>query len=130
MVVAKGARILGLVLVMLSHVNPAWAQPNDAAKIYARSSKSVLLIFVRSADSKIVAQGTGFLVEGGKIVTNKHVVQEGTALIDLGGVRIPATVESTDDLDDIAVLTVAAEISAEPLRTSTMVSPSELTRTR
>lgn len=62
-----------------------------------------------------MAQGTGFLVEGGKIVTNKHVVQGGTALIDLGGVRIPAALESSDDLNDIAVLTVAAEISAEPL---------------
>jgi tetratricopeptide (TPR) repeat protein len=91
------------------------AQQSDAAKIYAQSSKSVLLIYVKSADSKIVAQGTGFLVEGGKIITNKHVIQNGSPLIDLGGVRIPAIVESTDDLNDLAVLTVAAEISVEPL---------------
>jgi tetratricopeptide (TPR) repeat protein len=112
---AKGARILGMLFIALSPLARVWAQQSDAAKIYSQSSKSVLLIFVKSADSKIVAQGTGFLVEGGKIITNKHVVRDGAALIDLGGVRIPATLESTDDLNDIAVLTVAAEISAEPL---------------
>lgn len=113
--IAKGALILSLFFVALSHVPQVRAQQSDAEKIYSQSSRSVLLIFVKSADSKIVAQGTGFLVQGGKIITNKHVVLDGTPLIDLGGVRIPATVESTDDLNDIAVLTVAAEISAEPL---------------
>ena len=108
---------------MLSALPHVWAQQADAAKIYSQSSKSVLLIFVKSADSKIVAQGTGFLVEGGKIITNKHVVRDGTALIDLGGVRIPAAVESTDDLNDIAVLTVAAEISAEPLVLADRIPP-------
>jgi S1-C subfamily serine protease len=115
MEIAKGARIIVLLFLALSHLPQVWAQQSDAAKIYSQYSKSVLLIFVKSADSKIVAQGTGFLVEGGKIITNKHVVRDGTALIDLGGVRIPATVESTDELNDIAVLTVAAEISVEPL---------------
>jgi serine protease Do len=91
------------------------AQQSDAAKIYSQSSNSVLLIFVKSADSKIVGQGTGFVVAGGKIITNKHVIEDGSPLIDLGGVRIPATVESTDELNDLAVLTVAAELSAEPL---------------
>jgi S1-C subfamily serine protease len=113
--VGKGARIVGILFVALSNVPRIWAQQSDAEKIYSQSSKSVLLIFVKSADSKTVAQGTGFLVEGGKIITNNHVVRDGAPLIDLGGVRIPATVESTDDLNDIAVLTVAAEISAEPL---------------
>src|ERR1017187_2234365 len=113
--ITNGTLILSLLSVTLAPLPPMWAQQADAARIYSQSSKSVLLIFVKSADSQIVAQGTGFLVEGGKIITNKHVVREGTALIDLGGVRIPAALESTDDLNDIAVLTVAAEISAEPL---------------
>jgi hypothetical protein len=109
--------------VSLSTVARTYTQESDAAKIYSQSSKSVLLIFVKSADSKIGAQGTGFLVEGGKIITNKHVIRDGTALIDLGGVRIPASVESTDDLNDIAILTVAAEISAEPLAFADKIPP-------
>jgi tetratricopeptide (TPR) repeat protein len=121
--VGKGARIVGILFVALSNVPRIWAQQSDAEKIYSQSSKSVLLIFVKSADSKTVAQGTGFLVEGGKIITNNHVVRDGAPLIDLGGVRIPATVESTDDLNDIAVLTVAAEISAEPLVLAEKIPP-------
>ncbi len=121
--IAKGALILGLSFTALSSLPRVWAQQSDAAKIYAQSSKGVLLIFVKSADSKTVAQGTGFLVEGGKIITNKHVVGDGTALIDLGGARIPASVESTDDLNDIAILTVAAEISAEPLAFADKIPP-------
>jgi S1-C subfamily serine protease len=113
--IAKSTRILGLLFAALSFLPQLRAQQSDAQRIYSQSSKSVLLIFVKSADSKIVAQGTGFLVEGGKIITNIHVVRDGSPFVDLGGVRIPAVVESTDDLNDLAVLTVAAEISAEAL---------------
>ncbi len=119
---AKGATSYLLVFALFSFAQ-ASAQQSDAAKIYSQSSSSVLLIFVKGADSKIVAQGTGFLVEGGKIITNKHVIRDGAALIDLGGARIPATVESTDDLNDIAVLTVAAELSAEPLTLTDKMPP-------
>src|SRR5260370_41347432 len=101
------AKTLPLLSVLLCVLPQARAQQSDAAKIYSQSANSVLLIFVKSADSKIVAQGTGFLVEGGKIVTNKHVVRDGTPLVDLGGARIPASVESSDDVNDIAILTVA-----------------------
>lgn len=52
---------------------------------------------------------------GGKIITNQHVVGEGEPMIEIGGVRIPAMVESTDEADDLAVLTISAEISARPL---------------
>src|SRR5260370_37254301 len=106
---------LGALLLALCSLPQLGAQQTDAAKIYSQSSNSVLLILLKSVDSKIVAQGTGFLVEGGKIITNKHVVQDGAALIDLGGARIPATVESSDEINDLAVLTVSAEISAQPL---------------
>lgn len=90
-------------------------QADVAAKIYARAAKSVLVILIKSADGQVVAQGTGFLVENGKIITNEHVIRGGTAVIDLGGVRIPATVESSDSINDLAVLTTSAELAAEPL---------------
>jgi tetratricopeptide (TPR) repeat protein len=111
----SGAKTLPFLSLVLCAAPRAWAQQSDAEKIYSQAANSVLLIFVKSADSKIVAQGTGFLVEGGKIITNKHVVRDGTPLIDLGGARIPAALESSDDVNDIAVLTVAADITAAPL---------------
>jgi tetratricopeptide (TPR) repeat protein len=117
------ARFLCSLLAALVACIPARAQQSDAARIYAQSSKSVLLIFLRSADSKITSQGTGFLVEGGKIITNLHVIRDGTPLVDLGGVRIPANVDSVDELNDIAVLTVGAEISAAPLVLADNIPP-------
>jgi tetratricopeptide (TPR) repeat protein len=116
MTVAQSVPTFGALMIaslaLLPQVN---AQESGAAKIYAEASKSVLLIYVKSTDDKIVAQGTGFLVANGKLITNKHVIRDGVPFIDLGGVRLPASVESTDDLNDIAILTIAAEISAEPL---------------
>ena len=123
MEIAKSRSTLGVSLLALCSLPRLCGQQSDAAMIYSQSSNSVLLILIKSADSKIVAQGTGFLVEDGKIITNKHVVQEGAALVDLGGARIPANVESTDEINDLAVLTVSAEISAEPLVLSEKIPP-------
>ncbi len=110
----RAFRLFFLIFPLIPHLICA-QQPDVAAKIYARAAKSVLLILVKSTDGQVVAQGTGFLIEGGKIITNEHVIRDGNAVIDLGGVRIPVTVESSDTVNDIAVLTTSAEISAEPL---------------
>ncbi len=106
-------QLLSLGLVVQGRVFGQEADP--ASKIYAKTAKSVLLILLRSTDSRIVAQGTGFLVEGGKIITNEHVIRGGTPLIDVGGARIPATVDSADTVNDLAVLSTVAEVSGEPL---------------
>jgi tetratricopeptide (TPR) repeat protein len=86
-----------------------------ASKIYADSSKSVFLLLVKSDAGQIVAQGTGFVVADGKIVTNEHVVREGHVYIDLGAAKLPTTVEQVDAFNDLAVLTASAELSAKPL---------------
>jgi pimeloyl-ACP methyl ester carboxylesterase len=70
-----------------------------------QSAKSVLLILLRSPNGQVVAQGTEFLIEGGKIVTNEHVIKGETAVVDLGGVRVPMTVELVDDINDLATST-------------------------
>ncbi len=104
-----------LATALLCTAGAGGQQPDTAASVYAKAAKSVVLILLRSSDDKLVAQGSGFLIEGGKIVTNEHVIRGGTPLIDFGGVRIPAKVERTDLGNDLAVLTTPAEISAEPL---------------
>jgi S1-C subfamily serine protease len=58
-------------------------QSDTAAKIYALAAKSVLVILVKSPNGQVIGQGTGFLIEGGKIVTNEHVIKGGAALVDL-----------------------------------------------
>lgn len=89
--------------------------PDQASKIYAESSKSVLMIVVRSESGEVVGQGSGFVVAGGKVVTNEHVVRTGNVLIDLGAVKLPASVERIDAFNDIALLSVGAELTLKPL---------------
>ncbi|MBI1789460.1 MAG: peptidylprolyl isomerase [Acidobacteria bacterium] len=92
------------------------AQDADrASKIYAEASKSVLLLLVRSEKGEVVGQGTGFVVAGGKILTNEHVVRNGRVLIDLGAARLSATVERVDAFNDLALLSAGAELEAKPL---------------
>jgi S1-C subfamily serine protease/tetratricopeptide (TPR) repeat protein len=114
-----GSRVLALFALGV-----AFGQtPDAAAKVYAQASRSVLVILVTSANGRIVAQGSGFLIENGKIITNQHVVKSGSPLIDLGGARIPVTVELVDEANDLAVLTTSAEISADPLSLAGSVPP-------
>src|SRR6185437_15363149 len=69
---------------------PAVAQHTDlGSKIYKDVSPSVFLLLVKSGDGEFVAQGSGFLISGGRIVTNWHVAREGTVFLDAGALRIP-----------------------------------------
>jgi hypothetical protein len=82
------------------------AQDADrAAKIYADSSKSVFLLIIKSDKGEAIAQGTGFLVPGGKIITNQHVASGGSVFIDVGAAKIPTTIERVDAINDLALLT-------------------------
>lgn len=90
-------------------------EPDRASKVYSESSKSVLLLIARTETGEVVGQGSGFVIAGGKIVTNEHVVRAGNILIDLGAARLPARVERVDALNDLAILSSVAELSAKPL---------------
>ena len=76
--------------------------------IYERSAPGVAAIAVY-ADSAVVGQGSGFLIDNdGHMLTNYHVV-EGAIEIELAfpsGLRLPAEVIGTDLDSDIAVLKV------------------------
>jgi S1-C subfamily serine protease len=89
-----------------------------ASKIYADYCKSVFLLVVKSESGDVAAQGTGFLVEGGKIVTNEHVARAGSVLVDLGAVRLPVTVQRVDAFNDLALLSASAELAAKPVALS------------
>src|SRR5438128_6556867 len=91
---------------------------DQGSKIYANSSKSVFLLVVKSKSGDVVAQGTGFLVQGGKIITNEHVVRGGSVFIDLGTVRLPASVERLDTFNDLALLSATGELTPRALAIS------------
>jgi len=92
-------------------------QQDQAAKLYADTSKSVLLLQVKSGAGDVVAQGSGFVVAGGKIVTNEHVVREGRVfVVDLPGAKlVPLTVETIDAFNDLAILTATRALPVKPL---------------
>jgi tetratricopeptide (TPR) repeat protein len=103
-------------LAAVSPCSRGFCQDADrASKIYADYSKGVFLLIVKSDAGDLVAQGTGFLVPGGRIVTNEHVIRGGHVFVDLGAVRLPVTVERVDSLNDLALLLASGELAAKPL---------------
>ena len=90
-------------------------QDDRAQRIYAESSKSVLYLIVRSHDGEILGKATGFVVAGGAIVTNEHVVRRGEVVIDTGTAKIPTTIDRVDAFNDLALLIPSAELAAKPL---------------
>jgi tetratricopeptide (TPR) repeat protein len=109
-------KVLPVVLLVGGMCSRLLCQEADrASKIYADSSKSVFLLVIKSETGDVVGQGTGFLVHGGKIVTNEHVVRAGNVFVDLNAVRLPLTVVRVDAFNDLALLAATAELAAKPL---------------
>lgn len=93
-------------------------QPDQASRIFLESAKSVVVLVIRSESGNVTGSGTGFLVAGGKIVTNEHVARAGNVFIDLGAAFIPTSVERVDATNDLALLSARAELALKPLTLS------------
>jgi len=61
---------------------------NLGRKIYADASQSVLLLYAQSSASELIGQGSGFVIEGQRIVTNAHVANAGDVVVDFGAARL------------------------------------------
>ncbi len=91
---------------------PGAAAPDARARavrqIYADAGPSV--VFIKSAEGRAVASGTGFVIDSnGTIVTNSHVVsgsQDVTVRFEKTGKSVSAEVLGTDSSTDLAVLRV------------------------
>jgi S1-C subfamily serine protease len=97
----------------------AEAQNGIAAKIYEKASPSVFVISVREENGQPVSLGTGFLVSNKTLATTLHVVEGTHVFVEQGPFRIPATVDKRDVANDLAIISVAVDISATPLPLST-----------
>jgi serine protease Do len=85
-------------------------------------------VHVRGTDRRRESSGSGVIWDsGGTIVTNAHVVGQGTHIVELwDGRSFPADVHSRDDARDLAKLKLAAiALPAASLRASS-VKPGEL----
>lgn len=102
----------------------AKAQDSErASRIFSESSQSVLLLLIRSEKGEVIGQGTGFVVAGGRVVTNEHVVHRGSVVIDLGSALLPVTVERVDEFNDLALLSPNAELALKPLTIADVLPP-------
>lgn len=94
----------------------ALAQDTERGReIYKKAARSVFLLVTKSKGGQPIAQGSGFLVAGSRIVTARHLISGDSVVVDLGSARVPAKIERVDALNDLAVLSVAVEMASEPL---------------
>lgn len=106
---------------------PALAQGDNSAKaIYDQSQESVFLIYTNDSSGSPTALGSAFIVGPRTLVTNAHVVADGNPVLAVGPVRIPLKVLETDDQNDLALLSVDADLTSKPLTlASGNISPGE-----
>jgi len=102
-------------MMLFSLVAPGQSLANA---LYKKIAPSVLVLYVRSG-GQYVSQGTGFVISDGRIVTNAHVVNAGAVFVELGPARIPAHVDATDQLNDLALLSVKGDLGLTPLPLAT-----------
>ncbi len=90
--------------------------PGTTAGVAQRVSPSV--VHIMSADPRIPATGSGFVIEGGYVVTNHHVaepLEEGVHIEYSDGSTSEATIVGTEPEYDLAVLHLEDPHEVEPL---------------
>lgn len=87
----------------------------QAAKIYKSCSGSVLFLTVKSETGEILGQASGFVIQGGLIVTNEHVARKGNVYIETGVAVIPTSQTQVDAFNDLALLRPGVELAVTPL---------------
>lgn len=101
-----------VLLVALAPANPCLAQIEDseALKDLARKSRaSVALLKVFATGGRQVGSGTGFFVEGNRLVTNQHVIDQAARIeaVLADGVEVEVLgLVAADEVDDLAILEV------------------------
>ncbi len=109
--------VLAFAMLLSFLPQTARAQSVEHGKeVYAKAAQSVFLLTVKAKDGSAVSQGTGFLIEGAKIISNQHVVAADAVVIDMGPVKLSATVEKSDSRKDLALLSTTAELTSVPLK--------------
>lgn len=81
--------------------------PESAEGIFQRLSPSVFVIEALDKRGSVVATGSGVMVGPGQVVTNKHVIEQGTAWTISHGREVwPASVARVDVAHDLCELKV------------------------
>lgn len=109
-----GPRIAAVVALSAA---PALAQEADDVEgaLYLAVAPSVFSIEMRDDHDVALSRGSAFLIDGNRLITNAHVVDEGRPFLRLDAVAVPLTVERVDDRTDLALLRASAPLEAKAL---------------
>jgi serine protease Do len=111
----RPALVLALSLV-LSWSSAAVAQsPSD---VYDRVAPSVFVMEVRES-GEVKGQATAFKIGPSRLLTNAHAVRGEQVWLRVGPVTVQAKVIRTDEINDLALLELDAELAAPSLEFST-----------
>jgi S1-C subfamily serine protease len=106
---------LALARLFFLRPNQSTAQTDPGRIIYSKFANSVLLVFGEDDKGQPVALRSAFLIEGGRIITNAHVVGAGKPFLQFGPAKVPATIEKIDTDADLAILRTEVQITASPI---------------
>ncbi len=119
-------------------LTPPASDPSPAIYVYQKTNASVVGVFTQEqqwireyqrVQETTVASGSGVVIrEGGYILTNNHVIEDGSAYQILlpSGEKVSATLVGADSSTDIAVLKLDDEEAASQLVPVEMGSTAEL----
>ena len=95
------------------------AEPKTAEQIAKTSLDSTVLIVMMDADGEVISTGSGFVVEGDRVVTNLHVVEGAfrgyIKPVGVNGQHRITGIIAMDTDQDLALLSVSG-IAVPPLR--------------
>jgi tetratricopeptide (TPR) repeat protein len=116
----------GVLASMFMFAGSASAQAtasSDASSVYQTVAPSVFVVETRDSAGRSLGIGTAFLIPGGYLVTNAHVIRQGAPFLRTGAVALPLVVDRADAVQDLALLKAAVPIDAPPLRLGTSTPP-------
>jgi tetratricopeptide (TPR) repeat protein len=105
-----------------------FAQSDDVAKrVYKSSENSIFLVYLNDSNGIPTALGSAFVVGPRTLITNAHVVDAGDPVLAVGPVRIPVKILKKDEKNDLAVISVAVDLTSTSLPLAKeAVTPGEL----
>lgn len=117
--------LVGLLTLNVGAESTVSGDPSPAINVYQKTSNSVVGIITntqtwdentRKVVDELLAQGSGVVIaEGGYIVTNNHVIEDGNAYQVLmpSGEKVEAELVGADSSTDLAVLKVSGEAASQ-----------------
>jgi Flp pilus assembly protein TadD len=110
------SRYLVALLLALFVLIPQMALALTGSQVYERVNDSVVVVMATDQAGKPVGQGSGVVLPSGNIVTNYHVVKDGTRLaVGQRGRAVPASLQASNPKKDLALL-LAPGLRATPAR--------------